>query len=444
MNININAIIDAISVMMVLVVFAFNLHNNGLGSSKQRLLHALMLCVTVVLALDIPAWIFDGASFPGARTVCMILDTAYYLAQIVYCRLWLMFVDDWITDSKVRKISTRILFSLPMLAEMLLILINIQTGWVFSISEDNIYSRGALYLVNLIPYYFYILSAVIYAAYSIFRSRQSEKHHQNISILVYMLLPIGGAVMQSVSYGVSWLWPFTAISLLMVYMNLQSQKLSEQRVAAASEAARTARLGNELADSRVKIMLSQIQPHFVYNSLSVIQALCGMNPELAAAATDDFSDYLRCNMDSLGSDQPIPFEKELQHTKRYLSLEKLRFEDALNINFDIQTTDFTLPALTLQPITENAVRYGITKREEGGNLLISTRETETDYEVIVKDNGVGFEPNSIKKDDRSHIGIINVRQRLKTMCGGTLTINSVPNVGTTATITIPKSGEEEM
>ena len=194
----------------------------------------------------------------------------------------------------------------------------------------------------------------------------------------------------------------------------------------------------ELADSRTKIMLSQIQPHFLYNALCVIQDLCHDRAPDAEEATIEFSEFLRSNLDSLGATAPIPFERELKHARNYLSLEQRRFGEDLNVVYDIETENFSMPALSLEPIVENAVRYGCMQREEGGTVWISTREEKTCFCVTVKDDGMGFDVMKPKADGRTHIGIVNVRDRMEQMCGGSLRITSVPGEGTTAEFRIPK------
>ena len=195
----------------------------------------------------------------------------------------------------------------------------------------------------------------------------------------------------------------------------------------------------ELMESRVAIMLSQIQPHFLYNSLTSISYLCGKDPAAAKHAINDFADYLRGNMDSLKQKTPVPFEMELKHVQIYLSLEKMRFEEELQIEYDIKVKEFRIPSLTIQPLVENAVKHGVGKSPEGGEVVISTREKENCYEVIVEDNGVGFDVNKIQEDGKTHIGISNVRSRLWEMSRATLDIVSAAGKGTTATITIPKN-----
>lgn len=200
-------------------------------------------------------------------------------------------------------------------------------------------------------------------------------------------------------------------------------------------------LENELTQSRIAVMLSQIQPHFLYNSLGAIQRLCTKDPKLAEETVIEFTNYLRGNMSSLSMQKPIPFEIELQHVENYLALEKKRFGERLHVVYEIHTTNFTIPVLTLQPIVENAVRHGVTKRDDGGTVTIRTEESDANFIITIADDGVGFEPNNIKQDGQQHIGIENVRSRLTAMCGGTLTIQSKRDTGTAAILTIPKGDD---
>ena len=199
------------------------------------------------------------------------------------------------------------------------------------------------------------------------------------------------------------------------------------------------RTEQELAEARVSIMLSQIQPHFLYNSLAGIKELCDAGEQQASStALEHFAYYLRGNMDSLSDTRLIPFSKEVSHVKDYLYLEKMRFEDRLIIVWELDVTDFLLPPLTLQPIVENAVRHGITEKKDGGTLTIRSEETDRGVLITVTDDGVGFDPDAPQTDGRSHVGIQNVKSRLQSQCGGTLTIESQCGIGTKAAIILPE------
>jgi signal transduction histidine kinase len=201
-------------------------------------------------------------------------------------------------------------------------------------------------------------------------------------------------------------------------------------------------LEKKLTESRISIMLSQIQPHFLYNALAVISRLCEKDPSKAKRATINFSNYLRGNMNLLESAEPIPFENELNHTISFLNLENAMYGEALNVIYDIQEKYFKLPALTVQPIVENAVKHGIGKKEGGGTVTISTKEAESNYLVIISDDGAGFDPEKNADDGQQHIGINNVRLRLSAQCGGSLEIKSVIGTGTRVTISIPRHEEK--
>ncbi|MCR5701000.1 MAG: histidine kinase [Lachnospiraceae bacterium] len=194
----------------------------------------------------------------------------------------------------------------------------------------------------------------------------------------------------------------------------------------------------EMDAVQVKLMLSQIKPHFLYNTLNTIIYYADKDSDKTKTALVDFSQYLRKNIDSVEEKGLVGFSDELNHTKKYLSLEKLRFEDDLSVEYDIQDEMFVLPVLTLQPLVENAVKHGIRKNDcLCGKITITTRMTETHHEVRIIDDGVGFDVDSIDNTEATHIGIDNVRKRLMLECNGELIIDSTPGEGTVCKILIP-------
>ena len=203
---------------------------------------------------------------------------------------------------------------------------------------------------------------------------------------------------------------------------------------------RAKQLEKELEDSRVATMLSQIQPHFIYNTLGTVEQLCKEQPEVAFNLVHHFSLYLRGNFSELDNKAPILLSKELEHVRHYVEIEHIRFPD-MEIRFELDSEDFLLPALSVQPLVENAIKHGLMGLESGGTVTVSAYETEKDYCVSVVDDGVGFD-TTILLDGREHIGIRNIRGRIAAMCGGTLTVESAPGKGTKAVITIPKERSE--
>lgn len=197
------------------------------------------------------------------------------------------------------------------------------------------------------------------------------------------------------------------------------------------------------AEQRIQIMMSQIQPHFMYNTLSTIQALCRSDPEKAFTTTERFGRYLRNNLDTLGRPDLISLEKELEHTRIYAEIEMIRFPN-IKVEYDIRDKSFSLPPLTIQPLVENAIRHGVRIRK-AGIVKLSTCKKDGFHEIVISDNGKGFDVDRLDaaSGEESHIGIRNVRERLEKICKGTLQIESTVDIGTTVTIYIPCHRETE-
>ena len=195
-------------------------------------------------------------------------------------------------------------------------------------------------------------------------------------------------------------------------------------------------LNSQLAESRISTMMSQIRPHFIYNTLGSIEQLCKLDPPKAGELVHNFAKYLRGNFGELDNPKPIPMSQEMEHVHHYISIENVRFPD-MTFSFEMNSEDFNIPALTVQPIVENAIKHGLMKLPKGGTIRVVSYETDTDYCISVVDDGVGFDTNALM-DDRKHVGLRNIRERLKVMVNGTLEIESTVGVGTKVKITIPK------
>ena len=199
-------------------------------------------------------------------------------------------------------------------------------------------------------------------------------------------------------------------------------------------------LNAQLTESRISTMMSQIRPHFIYNTLGSIEQLCNIDPPKAGELVHNFAKYLRGNFGELDNPKPILMSQEMEHVHHYISIENVRFPD-MTFSFEMNSDDFHIPALTIQPIVENAIKHGLMKLSKGGMIRVVSYETDTHYCVSVEDDGVGFDTSELL-DDRKHVGIRNIRGRLKAMVNGTLEIKSTEGVGTTVLIKIPKEVEQ--
>lgn len=194
-----------------------------------------------------------------------------------------------------------------------------------------------------------------------------------------------------------------------------------------------------MAAQRIQIMMTQIQPHFLFNALNTIRALYAKDPPLADRTLEDFSSYLRQNFESLNQTGLVPITKELEHTRLYAEIEVLRFPNVC-VEYHIEDDRFEIPALTIQPLVENAIRHGVRSCDNGLVTVSSVKETGV-HKITIRDNGAGFDPNDTAYKDGSHIGIQNVKDRVEQMCGGTMIIESEIGKGTCITLLIPDAAE---
>lgn len=298
------------------------------------------------------------------------------------------------------------------------------TGIFYSVDAGGIYHRGPLFWLSQVI----AIASLLLDMALILRYRKRLSRAERISFCVYVCVPILAIIAQMFFCGICFL--LLSSTLAAVFM-LGAIILDQTE--------RYYRTERELTQMRSALVLSQVQPHFLYNSLTAIAQLCEQAPAEAKKAAFAFAEYLRTNMNSLNAKGTVPFTTELKHIETYLYLEQLPFGDELFVDMDIETTDFRLPALTIQPLVENAVKWGVGQAEDGGTVRPSTRETPLGAEITISDNGVGFDPEHPAKDGREHFGLQLVRDRLQMICGAKLTVESRLGQGAVARVFIPRS-----
>ena len=200
--------------------------------------------------------------------------------------------------------------------------------------------------------------------------------------------------------------------------------------------------------SRIRNFTSQMQPHFLYNALGSIQEVMLEDPQYASELLGVFTAHLRSCIRSMTSDAPIPFAQELSNIKAYVNIEKMRLGKKLKMDYDIETCDFLILPLSIQPIVENAIRHGVyPKGEEGGTVTLKTRQEGDRILIIVEDDGVGFDVEEFRESLRSgktdSAGLKNISFRLDRMLQASLDIESRNGEGTKVTISIPKGENNE-
>lgn len=195
----------------------------------------------------------------------------------------------------------------------------------------------------------------------------------------------------------------------------------------------------QLTHSRMMVLMSQIRSHFVFNILNAISGMCKYDPEKADETIVRFSRYLRNNIDIMQEDKMMPFEVALQRLEDYVVLEQVRFGDRLEFVTDLEVTDFMIPPLILQPLVENSIKHGVSKKKGGGSILVSTWEEDGYIMIGIDDDGIGFDMKELEKE--TSVGLKNIQFRIKHLLKGTLTLKSEINKGTKAIISFPRKEE---
>ena len=363
----------------------------------------------------------------------------YFAAGAFQTLLFLQLLRNQVAEKIGRKPLEYAILGVQLLHVFCLILLIITpfTNALYWFDEQNVYQRGPLYFVwnvaTILAFVFIIVVAAVY--------------HKKLDMLLIQVVSVA-TVIPLISFAASTFYTeinfntlsvsITALIIFILYQK-EKTKISVQN-ARELEHAQT-----QLAESRLLLeeaknqtLMAQIQPHFINNSLMAIRSQCYDYPEIYESITD-FSRYLRSNFEALGDTRLILFEQEMENIEAYLSLERKNFKERLTVEYDIECDDFLIPALSVQPLIENAVRHGIGTYEKGGTVWIKAKRIDGKIIIEVIDDGSGKSNITPQQESRKGIGIDNVCKRLQSQNLGELEIITGDH-GTTARITINDIG----
>lgn len=217
------------------------------------------------------------------------------------------------------------------------------------------------------------------------------------------------------------------------YIEQQNRLIESEITIAHNEA--------KLAENRFTMMMSQIRSHFVFNILNAISGMCKYDPEKADKTIVHFARFLRSNIDIMQNDDLVHFHNALHHLEDYIALEQVRYGDKIQFETDIEVDNFMLPPLVIQPVVENSIKHGLVSKPSGGTITLRTRKDENNIYIIIEDDGIGYD-SSMEISEKS-IGLQNIKFRLSHMVNGSLNAQSIVNIGTKTTITIPRKEAEK-
>ncbi|MGN0072704.1 MAG: sensor histidine kinase, partial [Coriobacteriales bacterium] len=419
----VNVIVEVCGVVLSVIGVVIVLVSRMPNRRETRILTALFCCLAVALCANICGLLAKGHPGAFAWWVVHVSNFLEFCFSYTDCLLVaVLLLEKLKPQPHFRTVKTALACFYAFY--ILLLVLSQKTGWIYFIDADNIYHRGPWHWVSLAIGLVTLLVCVVLLV------RHGEDLHPRMrrGFWFFVTLPFIATAVQIPFYGI-YIILFSMVVgsmvlLVVIIADSVDMRIEQER---------------QLSEMKATLAMSQMRPHFLFNSLAVIRDLCRHDPEQARVALDDFSRYLRCNLDSMGKAGNIPFTQELRHIQAYLNLEKLRFGERLNVVYKLEYRGFELPPLSVQPLVENAVKYGIFPKEEGGTLTISSWYDEEGAHVRVEDDGVGFDPqvdvnsaldrdpagniDSAAESQRRHVGIENVRSRLE-MAGNRLELRS--------------------
>ena len=411
--------LDLLSILITFVILVGVLL--GKRNAMNEYFPILLLMNALVLLADMGTIVFEGdASNMTLLKISVILQGSFSFVSISGLNLY---VDKLIT----RKRGKRPLFRMvPFAFCIIMILFWISSlihGYAFEITMDGEYRQGQLF-------FFVILVAcllIVFIQFRVIYNHVIGTLDASVCIALYFFITIPLIVLFPALKCQCFSMVYASLTVSYLIMFIAIHVTTEQHVVEKKM---------DETIMQTDLIISEIQPHFIFNSLTNIKYLIKKNPEVAENAIDKFTKYLRRNLDTITDQDLIPFSEELEHTRTYLWLEQLRFAD-LKIEYSVDVDEFLVPPLTLQPVVENAVKHGVTKKLGGGTIKIFVREMPDCYKITVKDDGIGFNSKELD-EDIENAGILDIRKRLYELNKSKLSIASTEGVGTTVTYLIMK------
>lgn len=372
---------------------------------------------------DIFYCVFNGDASLFGRIINPISNFCYYALGAFQTLFFLQLVKKRVAEKngleKLKKVTFG--FQLLHIPCIVLLLLTPFTKALYWFDEQNWYHRGRFYWVW---HYATIISFVFITIVFIALRKKIDRFLARV-IALASIIPLIAFICNFAYVRISFNNISVTITALLVFMLYEKYRTTV-----------FVHNANELENKRYDLMKAQIKPHFINNAMTAIQELCYEDPEKAAELINHFTRYLRNNIDVTNGMSLIPVEKEIAAVKEYLALEYADKEKKFSFEFNLGCTSFQVPALSIETLVENAVKHGIDRYSENSRVILTTYEDKAGHYVVLKDNGVGFDPNE-ETLGKGGIGLQNTISRLEISCGGRLDIYRRDG-WTVVTITIPK------
>ena len=408
--------------MLIAALIVMMIVNRNVKIPATQMFYALIAVILVLSVLDFLnsylAWELDRKpTFDPVRMRTVVDAVAYILRPLVILIELLMIIPKW---------WYRLLCVVPAIVNAAVYATAFfGSGFAFYIEENNRWQGGALpwqlvYAVQLL----YVVLLLICSIYSF--GHRNRKH--GVILLMIVLMAVSTTVLEFENVLTEISTTIAAFCVLLYYIYLAS--IYQQEISEAVE-----EKGLHIARQELLLLRGQIDPVFISDALGTIRALAKTDKRASAEAIDSFSAYLRAHMNAIRDDLPVSLQSELECVRAYLELLRIGEQKKVELVCELQETDFFLPAMTLESVTEYCI-----KKRPGEASLIKIQTTGDQENIRICVWAALTEKERTGKREADGDALENARRRLELQCGGTLTTNDSAH-GVSAVIIIPRKAE---
>lgn len=398
--------------VMVVIMLINRKRDHIPGTNHFSIVIVLLFTLTIIDAIE------SRTPRPNVRMVCATIS--YIIRPLI------IMLQVFVASPKKQY---RVFFAIPGILNALVYSTALfNSHLAFFIDEGNHWHAGPLSYSIYFTQMFYVF---LLALFSIIYFRRYHNIKRSAFVLLIVVLALISAIMEYTDTLHGTADPVTALCILVYYFYMAANYRNEMQELIAENELR-------ITKQRLSLLQNQIQPHFIFNSLSIIRSLAKHDSAKAVDCIDSFSDYLKAHVYAIRDDEMVPFAEELSNIKAYLNLVQADSRRNVTVEYDLREMDFMIPALSLEPIVENAIKYGV--GPEGGLVRIESYAENDMILVRVIDTGSSKGGASMTDQEvhRLGVGLDNTKKRLALQCEGTVTMDKTDH-GTTVTISIPNS-----
>ena len=410
--------------MTAICFFIFVLDRNKGSHHYSRIYRILLVVLISFLLTDSLLWALYDYLMEFSFAYAMLWELSYGLSMAIIV-VYFYFIHDFIVETY--GIDDKYPLKDFIAGGILLLMLWLMVMWdddVKFIRAGNVPEHTPFFLLLYIP----MLSPVVVSLRATVKAWKKCDNRMRSIILLYILVPTISAIIYLLLQIDTLVYISLTIMTLLIYVTVKQENrmdvFNQLKIIQAKEA--------ELKETEQKVMIGNIQPLFIQGILSSIASMAEKDPKKAEETTSSFATYLRMNLNSVGKNEPVPFEEELKHADSFLALESNVWPGKIKVEHDTEAFNFFLPVLTLQPLVENALVHGILPND-GGTIKIWSREIDDYFLVGIDDDGIGFDATLT----HGGVGIEHTRNRLEKVSGGKMEIRSERGKGTSVTIYIP-------